>query len=96
VSKKIGAGIVILQRVTRGKQVLNIPEQNSPEALNQVLTTIISLLPNQQGNINFLRNLKIFDENLLYIFKPLAYRFWTRTYALNDADEIAGAILNPH
>ena len=96
VSKKIGAGIVILERVTMEEQALKFPEQDSPEALNNVMSRIISLLPNQQGNINFLRNLKIFDENLLYIFKPLAYRFWTRTYALNDADEIAGAILNPH
>lgn len=93
VSKKIGAGIVILERVTMGEQSLNVPEQDSPEALNKVMRRIISLLPNQQGNISFLRNLKIFDENLLYIFKPLAYRFWTKTYALNDADEIAAAIL---
>ena len=37
--------------------------------------------------------LKVFDKNLLYITKPLGQRFWTRTAALNDADEIAGSIL---
>jgi hypothetical protein len=93
VSKKIGAGIVILERVTMGEKALKFLEEDSTEALNKVLNRIISLIPNQQGNISFLRNLKIFDQNQLYIFKPLAYRFWTRNYALNDADEIAAAIL---
>lgn len=35
----------------------------------------------------------MFDENTLYIFKPLRLRFWTRTAALNDADSIAASIL---
>jgi hypothetical protein len=76
-----------------GEKALKFLEEDSTEALNKVLNRIISLIPNQQGNISFLRNLKIFDQNQLYIFKPLAYRFWTRNYALNDADEIAAAIL---
>ena len=39
------------------------------------------------------RGIKVFNENRLYIVKPLAQRFWTQTAALNDADEIAGSIL---
>jgi hypothetical protein len=41
----------------------------------------------------YYRNLKIFDGNQIHIIKPLALRSWTKTAALNDADEIAGAIL---
>jgi hypothetical protein len=41
-----------------------------------------------------MRNLKIFDGNELHILKPLERRFWTKTSALNDADEIAAAILS--
>ena len=37
--------------------------------------------------------LKVFDKTLLYITKPVGLRFWTRTAALNDADEIADSLL---
>jgi hypothetical protein len=37
--------------------------------------------------------LRVFDGRHIHILKPLALRFWTRTAALNDADEIAAAIL---
>jgi len=39
------------------------------------------------------KNLKIFNGNALFIVKPLMKRYWTATAALNDADEIAHAIL---
>jgi len=39
------------------------------------------------------RGLKVFDRNTLSLIKPLAQRFWTRTAALNDADDIAATIL---
>lgn len=45
------------------------------------------------GTLELVRGLKVFDGNLLYITKPLGQRFWTRTAALNDADEIASDIL---
>lgn len=35
----------------------------------------------------------VFDKTLLYVTKPVGRRFRTRTAALNDADEVAGAIL---
>jgi len=40
-----------------------------------------------------MRGLKVFEGSLLYITKPLGQRFWSRTAALNDADDIAGTIL---
>ncbi|NJL28852.1 MAG: hypothetical protein HC897_13650 [Thermoanaerobaculia bacterium] len=45
------------------------------------------------GSLELTRNLKVFDGQTLYLLKPLALRFWTRSAALNDADEIAAAIL---
>jgi hypothetical protein len=35
----------------------------------------------------------VFHQSLLYVTKPLGRRFWTRTAALNDADEILGSVL---
>jgi hypothetical protein len=48
----------------------------------------------QLGSVELLRGLKVFNENALYLFKPLQMRFWTRTAALNDADSIAANILS--
>jgi hypothetical protein len=42
-------------------------------------------------NLRYRRNLKVFDGEDLCILKPLYKRYWCRTAALNDADEIAAA-----
>jgi len=52
-----------------------------------------SLLQEKKGPFLFCQNLKVFDEDSLYVLKPMQMRFWSRTAALNDADEIAGYIL---
>ncbi len=50
-------------------------------------------LPKDSMSIRQLRDLKVFDGQDLYMFKPLARRHWTQTAAMNDADEILAAIL---
>jgi hypothetical protein len=89
----MGAAIIVLNRKIKVEQNWVDIEQDSTQELDDVLQRIIRLLPNQQGSMSFLRNLKVFDQDKLYIFKPLTRRFWTKTSALNDADEIAAAIL---
>jgi hypothetical protein len=37
----------------------------------------------------YLRGFALFEETQVHILKPLAVRHWTRTAALNDADELA-------
>ena len=46
------------------------------------------------GRSEYLRGLKIFEKNQLHIIKPLDMRHWTKTAALNEADELATAILS--
>lgn len=72
----------------------NIPVINAKNKVVKVFEKLASLLNSQQGRFVYYQNLKIFDGKNLYILKPMQMRFWTRTAALNDADEIAGAILN--
>jgi hypothetical protein len=43
----------------------------------------------------FDRNLFVYDEELTSIFKPQQRLWWTRSQALNDADEIIAAALAP-
>ena len=47
----------------------------------------------QLGSVELLRGVKVFEEERLFLFKPLHQRFWTRTAALNDADEIVASVL---
>jgi hypothetical protein len=44
-------------------------------------------------NITLQPDLKVFIEDALYIVKPRSMRYWLRSTALNDADEIAGDLL---
>jgi N-6 DNA Methylase len=92
VSSKSGIGVIVLQKIS-SQASSHILEEESSAHLDKVLNRIEQLLPTNVGSISFYRNLKVFDQENLYILKPLTYRFWSKTMALNDADEIAAAIL---
>lgn len=93
ISEEVGVGVVVLSRKP-GEGQGGVPsEECTPDRLTAAIRQIWQALPNKKGSINRLRALKIFVGNELYIFKPLADRYWTETYALNDADEIAAAVL---
>jgi len=68
-------------------------EKAAPEDMRRVLNRIDELLPAKRGGFVYCRNLKIFDRDHIYILKPMTFRSWMRTTALNDADEIASAVL---
>jgi hypothetical protein len=62
--------------------------------LQAALNEIQQALPQQKGRLIYKRHLKVFGGDKLYILKPLLRRHWTKTAAINDADEIAAAILS--
>jgi hypothetical protein len=68
-------------------------EEKAPEEMRQTLNQIDKLLPAKRRGFVYYRNLKIFDKHHIYIVKPMTLRSWMRTMALNDADEIASAVL---
>jgi len=70
-----------------------VPILESKEGLAKILQRMGHLLQQRQGHFVFCQNLKVFDGDDLYILKPMQMRFWSRTAALNDADEIAGYII---
>jgi len=90
-SPDLGESIVSLWKSNKAEAVKQI--QTSDE-LQAALKNIEQALPDQIGRFTYHRNLKVFDGNKLYILKPLARRHWTKTAAINDADEIAAAILS--
>jgi len=69
-------------------------EKAAPQDMRRVLNRIEKLLPAKRGGFVYCRNLKIFEEDHIYILKPMTLRSWMRTTALNDADEIASAVLH--
>lgn len=84
--------IVQLSLTNKIKQEIPISTANSK--LAKIFERMKLLLQKKSGRFVFCQNLKVFDANDLYILKPMQMRFWSRTAALNDADEIAGAILS--
>ena len=70
-----------------------IPVSTADEKLAKIFNRMRTLLQHEQGRFVFCQNLKVFDGDSLYILKPMQMRFWSRTAALNDADEVAGSII---
>lgn len=85
-----GLGIVCLQR--SGVKSLS-GEREAPREIDQVLQRIAKVLRTSRSGLSLFRNLKVFDGDDLYLVKPLVHRSWLGSMALNDADEIAAAIL---
>ncbi len=87
----MGIGLAVLEKCRRGDK------SNSTvidaDALLSTLGYLQKLVNRTHSTIELVRGLKIFDRNRLYIVKPIGQRHWSRTAALNDADEIAGTIL---
>ena len=93
ISREANVGLVSLHKVDRSSSQTQVSESKSSESLVAALRRLSHLLPEETKSMRLLRNLKIFDGNRLDILKPLARRYWTKTAALNDADEIAAAVL---
>ncbi len=68
-------------------------EREATQEMQQVLNRIDRLLTSERGRFVYCRNLKVFDKDYIYIVKPMTFRSWMRISALNDADEIASAVL---
>lgn len=91
ISTSLGLGIVTLRK---SDSTSTYGESTTSNKLQSALKRIRKALPEDKGRISYLRGLKIFEKNQLHIVKPLTLRQWTRTAALNDADELATAILS--
>ena len=65
-----------------------------PSALIEAIHQFMAALPAQHTrNFYFATKLKVFIGDTLTLVKPLDSRFWLRTAALNDADEIVADLL---
>jgi hypothetical protein len=88
---KLGIGMAVLEKISRSEE--KFPMNGVEENVLQSLDRLRKAVSQQRGTINPVRGLMVFDQNRLYIAKPIAQRHWMQTAALNDADEIAGTLL---
>ena len=87
--------MVVLEKTRRGEEPHHL--QNATQGVLVHLHNLQKGAARGLGSVELARGLKVFDKTLLYVTKPNGRRFWTRTAALNDADEIAGTLLmRPH
>ena len=90
-SSPLGIGLTVLEKVSRAKA--DLPLEAPKEELLSLFQRLSDAVPRKQRSIDPVRGLMVFDQNRLYLSKPLGQLHWTQTAALNDADKIAGTLL---
>ena len=90
-SASLGIGVAMLEKNARGSAT-PAPLHDGGDLLAS-LERLRRLTSRRLNTVELVRGTKVFEQDRLYIVKPIGQRFWTETAALNDADEIAGSIL---
>ncbi len=90
-SANLGIGVEMLEKNVRGSATPAHPRDDGD--LLMTLDRLSRIASRPLNTFELIRGIKVFDQDRLYIVKPIGQRFWTETAALNDADEIAGSIL---
>lgn len=88
---ELGIGIAKLEKIKRNESIR--PMERLEQDLLDAMDRLRAAIPRSQGVLNPTRELMVFDQDSLYMIKPIGQRYWSQTAALNDADEIAGTIL---
>lgn len=89
-SERMGFGLITLEKISAGYVQ---PPSPLDQDLLRALSELRGATTSTANTFELARGIKVFDSNKLYLLKPLSYRYWSETAALNDADEIAGSIL---
>ena len=90
-SASLGIGVAMLRKNVRGRATP--AHAHDEDDLLVSLERLRRLTSRRLKTFELIRSIKVFEQDRLYIVKPIGQRFWTETAALNDADEIAGSIL---
>ncbi len=82
--------MVVLRKIA-AKRHMNGPLDE--QGLLHILGRLRREFSKKHATLDIVRGVMLFEGNHLYLVKPLGRRFWTRSAAVNDADEIATTIL---
>ena len=67
---------------------------DSTDGFSKILSRMEQALRKEDTPFQYLRGFKFLEEDHVYILKPDILRHWTRSAALNDADEIISHLAN--
>lgn len=68
-------------------------ESDADEKVEELLKKIRQSSSRPAGAVNYLRGFVYYEGTTVHLLKPLARRHWTRTAALNDADDILSRMM---
>jgi hypothetical protein len=91
ISKSLRTAII---EIKKSPKTIPYVERSSSKELEIAIARINKALKMISGRIFWLLGAKVFIDDSIYLIKPLDAGSWTKTAALNDADEIAIAILS--
>jgi hypothetical protein len=86
------SGLCLLS-ITRSSQPKPYVERPHDADFEAVLKRIGDAAQEKYPGITYLRGFFLIEDEAIHVLKPLAYRHWTRTAALNDADEVMGELM---
>jgi hypothetical protein len=92
IAEKLGLSLLVL---TKGKTKTDYTEAATPDEVAKAIAGIEKAVTVEHRKLAYARGFTLFEHDRAYVLKPLARRHWTRTAALNDADAVFAAMLEP-
>ena len=92
IAEEIGLSLLVL---TKGKTKTDYTEAAAPDEVANAIAGIQKAIKVEHRKLTYARGFTLFERDQAYVLKPLARRHWTRTAALNDADAMFAARLEP-
>ena len=95
VAAKEGLALLTLVKMPKDGEIEDYQERQPTVKLRELIERVAKAsIEDKLGGLRFLRGFALFEDQRVHMLKPLSRRHWTRTAALNDADEMAGFIGN--
>ena len=104
-SRRVEARVAVPAKVDKtGVLLLTLSEKRNPipprivpldEKLDGLLRRIQQAAEVEAGRLVYARRVLFFEGTDIHLLKPAAYGQWTRSAALNDADEIFARVVEP-
>ena len=90
VCPKSGLCLLTITRTAQPKAYVELP---TDAEFNSVIKRIAEAAQEKYPGITYLRSFFLVEDDVVHMLKPLGYRHWTKTAALNDADEVMGELM---
>jgi hypothetical protein len=93
IAEDLGLSLLVL---TKGRTKTDYTESAAPDEVAKAMVGIEKSIAEEHRKIAYARGFTLFENDRAYVLKPLALRHWTRSAALNDADAMFAARLEPN